>query len=243
VGGGLRLSHPFEEYWRWHLGYRLSQDTISNLADTVVSPELIQQKGSTVTSLISASLTRDSRDNFQMPTRGGQIALALEFAGIGGDNRFVKGVASATYFKTIWFGHIISGRIEGGHLLSWGGKEIPIFERFYLGGPNSLRGWKFRQVSPIDETGFPIGGVTELLGNIEYSVPLPFGLRIAGFFDAGNVYNNNEKVDPTNVRSDVGGGVRWLSPFGPLRVDYGIKLDRKKGEELGAFQFSVGSAF
>jgi outer membrane protein insertion porin family len=243
VGGGLRLSHPFEEYWRWHLGYRISQDRISNIADGVVSPELIDQKGTRVTSLISASITRDSRDNFQMPSRGGQTVLSLEFAGLGGDTRFVKGIVSTTYFKTIWFGHIISGRAEVGHILGWGGAQVPIFERFYLGGPNSLRGWKFRQVSPIDETGFPIGGTTELLGNVEYMVPLPFGLRIAGFFDAGNVYTSSARIDLTEVRSDVGGGVRWLSPFGPLRLDYGIKLDRKKGEDLGAFQFSVGSAF
>ena len=242
-GGGLRMSHPFEEYWRWHLGYRLSQDRITNIADTVVSPELLSQKGTTVTSLISGSITRDSRDNFQAPSRGGQTVLSLEFAGLGGDTRFVKAVASTTYFKTIWFGHIISGRAEIGHLLGWGGREVPIFERFYLGGPNSLRGWKFRQVSPIDETGFAIGGTTELLGNIEYMVPLPFGLRIAGFFDAGNVYTSNADIMSTGVRSDVGGGVRWLSPFGPLRVDYGVKLDRRKGEDLGAFQFSVGSAF
>ena len=242
VGGGLRLSHPFEEYWRWHLGYRVSQDTISNLADGVVSPELIQQKGAHVTSLISATVTRDSRDNFQAPTRGGQTALAVEFAGLGGDNRFVKIVASTTYFKTIWFGHIISGRLEGGYIVGWGGAEVPIFERFYLGGPNSLRGWKFRQVSPVDNTGFAIGGTTEVLGNVEYLVPLPFGLRIAGFFDAGNVYASGVHLDD-GIRSDVGGGVRWLSPFGPLRLDYGVKLDRRKGEDLGAFQFSVGSAF
>jgi outer membrane protein insertion porin family len=242
VGGGLRMSHPFEEYWRWHLGYRISQDTVSNLADGVLSPELIEQKGARVTSLVSASVTRDSRDNFQAPTRGGQTALALEVAGLGGDSRFVKAVASTTYFKTIWFGHILSGRLEGGYIVGWGGREVPIFERFYLGGPNSLRGWKFRQVSPVDSTGFAIGGTTEVLGNIEYMVPLPFGLRIAGFFDAGNVYAPGTNLDD-GIRSDVGGGVRWLSPFGPLRLDYGVKLDRRKGEDLGAFQFSVGSAF
>jgi len=242
VGGGLRASHPFEEYWRWHLGYRLSQDTISNLADGVVSPELIDQKGTRITSLVSGSVTRDSRDNFQAPSRGGQTVLSLEVAGLGGDSRFVKAIGSTTYFKTIWFGHIISGRAELGYILGWGGRDVPIFERFYLGGPNSLRGWKFRQVSPVDSTGFAIGGTTEVLGNIEYLVPLPFGLRIAGFYDAGNVYASGTHLDE-GIRSDVGAGVRWLSPFGPLRLDYGIKVDRRKGEELGAFQFSVGSAF
>jgi len=238
-----RLSHPFAEYWRWHLGYRISQDHITHIADGVVSPDLLQQKGIHVTSMISGSITRDSRDNIQAPSRGGQLGLSVDVAGLGGDIRFVKTVASATYFKTIWFGHIISGRIEGGYIVGWGGAEIPIFERFYLGGPNTLRGWKFRQVSPVDSTGFAIGGTTEVLSNVEYLIPLPFGLRIAGFFDAGNVYGSGTNSIGSIIRSDVGGGVRWLSPFGPLRLDYGVKLDRQKGEDLGAFQFSVGSAF
>jgi outer membrane protein insertion porin family len=247
TGVTFRMSHPFAEYWRWHLGYRISQDHITHIADGVLSPELLQQKGIHITSMITGSLTRDSRDNIQAPSRGGQLGVSVDFAGLGGDIRFVKTVASATYFKTIWFGHIISGRAEAGYIVGWGGSDVPIFERFFLGGPNSLRGWKFRQISPIDDTGFPIGGTSEILTNVEYLVPLPFGLRVAGFFDAGNVYasgvRNGSTFDPTNIRSDVGAGVRWLSPFGPLRLDYGIKLDRRRGEDLGAFQFSVGSAF
>ena len=213
------------------------------MADTVVSPELLQQKGTRITSLVSASVTRDSRDNYQSPSRGGQAGITLDFAGLGGDSKFVKGVASASYFKPVWFGHIVSGRVEGGYAFGWADKEVPIFERFFLGGPNSLRGWKFRQVSPVDSTGFPVGGTTEVLGNAEYLIPMPFGIRLAGFFDVGNVYASGSKLDPSSLRSDVGGGVRWLSPFGPLRLDYGVKLDRKAHEDLGAFQFSVGSAF
>jgi outer membrane protein insertion porin family len=243
TGGALRLSHPFAEYWRWHLGYRISRDNIGHVSDTVVSPELLEQKGTRVTSLVSGSITRDSRDNIQAPSRGGQAGITLDVAGLGGDSRFVKAVASASYFKPVWFGHIISGRIEGGYAFGWGDDgKVPIFERFFLGGPNSLRGWKFRQVSPVDATGFPVGGTKEVLGNAEYLVPLPFGLRLAGFFDVGNVYAAGSR-DAFVLRSDVGAGVRWLSPFGPIRLDYGVKLDRKSHEDLGAFQFSVGSAF
>jgi outer membrane protein insertion porin family len=243
TGAAIRFSYPFEDYWRWHLGYRISRDNIGHVSDTIVSPELLEQKGTTVTSMVSVSVTRDSRDNYQAPSRGGQAGVTLDFAGLGGDAKFVKAVASASYFKPIWFGHILSGRIEGGYAFGWGDREVPIFERFFLGGPNSLRGWKFRQVSPVDATGFPVGGTTEILGNAEYLIPLPFGLRLAGFFDVGNVYASGTRIDSSSLRSDVGAGVRWLSPFGPIRLDYGIKLDRKAHEDLGAFQFSVGSAF
>lgn len=243
TGLSLRASHPFLEYWRAHLGYRISNDRITNISPNVVSPALLDQAGTTLTSMISGSITRDSRDNFQAPSRGGQTILTVDFAGLGGDTKFLRVLASQSYFKPIWFGHILSGRLEGGWSHGLWGEDVPIFERFYLGGPNSLRGWKYRQVSPIDETGFAVGGTTQVLGNIEYTIPLPFGLRVAAFLDAGNVWSNDVKVNPTDIRSDVGGGIRWLSPFGPIRLDYGIKLDRRKGEDFGAFQFSVGSAF
>ena len=118
-----------------------------------------------------------------------------------------------------------------------------MFERFYLGGPNSIRSFKFRQISPKDESGLRIGGSSEVLGNAEYIIPLPFGLRLAGFFDVGNVYGFGTKFDLTDLKKGVGGGVRWQSPFGPIRVDYGINPDRKAGEDFGAFNFSVGTPF
>ncbi|HEV8143490.1 MAG TPA: BamA/TamA family outer membrane protein, partial [Methylomirabilota bacterium] len=66
---------------------------------------------------------------------------------------------------------------------------------------------------------------------------------VAGFFDIGNVYGFGVKFDPTNLRESAGAGVRWISPFGPIRIDYGVNLDRRAGEEFGAFHFSVGSPF
>ena len=138
---------------------------------------------------------------------------------------------------------ILSGRVEAGYGWGWDGSDLPLFERFYLGGPNSVRGFKFRRLSPIDASGVRIGGDTELLGNVEYIIPLPFNIRLAGFFDVGQVYGFNVKFDPTNLREAAGAGVRWISPFGPIRIDYGVNLDRRAGEEFGAFHFSVGSPF
>lgn len=242
LGGGLRLSHPFAEFWRWHLGYRITRDEVSDVRDpnaTAIRDEV----GTRVTSLVSAALTRDSRDNVTTPSRGGQTSLNVAFAGVGGDSRFVKSVASTSYFKPIWLGHILSGRAEGGYGFGWADEPLPLFERFYLGGPNSIRGFKSRRISPQDETGLRIGGSSEVLGNLEYIVPLPFNIRLAGFFDIGNVYGFGTPFDLTETREAAGGGLRWLSPFGPIRLDYGVNLDRRKGEDFGAFHFSVGSPF
>ena len=72
---------------------------------------------------------------------------------------------------------------------------------------------------------------------------MPFNIRLAGFLDVGNVYGFNDRFDITDLKYGVGGGVRWNSPFGPIRVDYGFNLNRKPGEDPGAFNFSVGSPF
>ena len=242
LGGGARLSHPFDEYARWHVGYRLARDKITDIRE-VVSQSLLDEEGSRVTSLISGSLSRDSRDNLIATTRGSLATLTVDFAGLGGDSRFVKTTGLATYFRPVWLNHIVSGRAQGGYGFGWSDDPLPLFERFYLGGPNSLRGVKFRKISPVDDSGTRIGGTSEVLASAEYIVPLPFNLRLATFFDIGNVYGFKTKFDITDTREAAGAGVRWLSPFGPIRVDYGINLDRKAGEDFGALHFSVGSPF
>lgn len=242
LGGGLRLSHPFAEFWRWHLGYRITRDDISDVPDTA-SRALKDEEGERVTSLVSGALTRDSRDSVIAPTRGNQTSLSVDFAGLGGDSRFAKTVGSTSYFHPIWLSHILSGRLEAGYGFGWADEDLPVFERFFLGGPNTIRGVKFRRISPRDETGERTGGNTEVLGNLEYIVPLPFNFRLAGFFDIGNVYGFGTKFDPTETREAAGAGMRWFSPFGPIRVDYGVNLDRRKGEDFGVLHFSVGSPF
>ena len=242
LGGTVRMSHPFEEYWRWQTAYRITRDKISHVRDTT-DPLLRDELGTRLTSAVTVGVTRDSRDNIATPGKGGFTALTLDFAGLGGDSRFVKTIGSTSYYYPIWYGHILSGRAEGGYGFGWSTEPLPVFERFYLGGPNSIRSFKARRISPVDDTGVRIGGTSEVLGNAEYIVPLPFNFRAAGFFDIGNVYGFKTKFDITDTREAAGAGVRWQSPFGPIRVDYGINLDRRKGEDFGAVQFSVGSPF
>jgi outer membrane protein insertion porin family len=251
VGGNLRMSYPFAEYWRWSVSYRLTDDRIS---DVVSGDELLkEQEGTRITSAIVMALTRDSRDNIQAPSRGGLTTLSGDFAGLGGDSKYIKIVASTTYFKTIWYGHILSGRLEGGYGFGWaedgltGRSELPVFERFYLGGPNTVRSYKPRKISPVDAAGQRTGGSGYDLANVEYIIPLPYEFRLAGFVDVGNVYGFGTDFDLTDQRYAIGAGVRWRSPFGPIRIDYGINPYRRtiqgKKDEFGAVQFSVGSPF
>jgi outer membrane protein insertion porin family len=242
LGGNLRLGHPFREYWRWNAAYRISRDEISDVTDAA-STALRDEVGTRVTSAVATSVTRDSRDNINAPTKGGQTSVGVDFAGLGGDSRFVKTSGTTSYYWPVWLGHVVGARAEGGYGFGWSDEPLPLFERFYLGGPNSVRSFKSRRLSPQDDAGLRIGGSSYVLGNVEYIVPLPFNIRIAGFVDVGGVYGFGTKFDLTQTREAAGAGFRWISPFGPIRLDYGINLDRKKDEDFGAFHFSVGAPF
>ncbi len=247
LGGDLRFGAPIGDYARWNALYRLSQDTVSDV-DPNASSELLEAKGTSITSLIGGALTRDTRDSLTDPTRGNFSVIGADFAGIGtGDNRYVRISASITQHQPLWFDHVISGRLAAGYQFGWSKEPVPLFERYYLGGPNSIRSFKSREISPEDSSGTAIGGNFQVLGNLEYSVPLPYGLRVAVFFDAGNVYGPDQSVhDPINLtklKYAVGPGIRWNSPFGPVRVDYGVNPNPKSGEKFGNIQFSMGSAF
>jgi outer membrane protein insertion porin family len=242
LGGGARVSHPVLEFSRWHLAYRLTRDKISDIASNA-SRVLLGQEGTTVTSLIGGALTRDSRDNVFATTRGSRSTLSFDVAGLGGDNRFVKTQGETTYFHPVFWGTILAARAEVGYGFGYGGKDFPLFERFYLGGPNSVRSKKARTISPRDESGTLIGGDSELLFNLEHLVPVGFGIRLATFFDAGNAYGFGTDFDPLELRKAAGVGARWESPFGPIRFDLGYNLDRKSGEKPFQFHFSVGTPF
>ena len=247
LGGDVRFGAPIGDYGRWNALYRLSQEKVSGV-DPNASTELLQAEGTSVTSLVGGSVSRDTRDSLTDPTRGNYSLFGADFAGIGtGDNRYFRLTASTTQHQPLWFDHVVSGRLMAGYQFGWFKEPVPFFERYFLGGPNTIRSFKSRQISPEDSSGTAIGGNFQVLGNLEYSVPLPYGLRAAVFFDVGNVYGPDQSVhtpiDLTNLKYAVGPGLRWNSPFGPVRVDYGVNPNPKSGEKFGNIQFSMGSAF
>ncbi len=247
LGADIRLGHPIGEYSRWNALYRVSQDKISSV-NPLGSPELLSQEGTHLTSLVGLSLSRDTRDSVYDPTRGSTVSIGFDFAGVGFGEQFARSVFSTTYFQPLpWLDHVLSFRLMAGYSFGWNKDPVPLFERFYLGGSNSLRQFKSLQVSPKDNTGTRIGGNSEALGTVEYQIPLFFGIKAAFFYDVGNVWGPDisagTKIDISDLRHGVGAGLRWNSPFGPIRVDYGIKLDQKKGESFGNFNFSAGSSF
>jgi outer membrane protein insertion porin family len=243
LGGDIRASYPLTEYLTVSGLYRLEEVDITDVSP-FASEDLRQEAGKKLNSVLEFGLIRDSRDNIFEPTRGSRNALEFSFAGLGGDTEFYKLVAESSWFiplpvfNLVWAVRGLFGLAEG-----YGGQEVPIFERFFLGGATTLRGQGTREVSPRDPAGERIGGDKELLFSTELLIPIFPRFRVALFFDAGNAYGFGTDFDPTDLRLGAGAGVRFFSPLGPLRLDLGYNIDREPGEDEFQVHFTVGSPF
>ncbi|MDO8785378.1 MAG: outer membrane protein assembly factor BamA, partial [Syntrophales bacterium] len=171
-GFGITFGYPVWEYVTGYVGYRLTSDAVSNL-DPLMSLYLMAQEGRRTTSSITISLVRDTTDDYIFPSKGSKNSISLEQAGtiLQGDTSFTKYQVSSTWFFPLFREVVFGIRGRGGYLQAHEGKDLPIYERFYLGGINSLRGLK--EVGPVDPwTGDLIGGTTMLNANAEFLFPL-----------------------------------------------------------------------
>jgi outer membrane protein insertion porin family len=243
LGGDLRASYPLAEYVTVSGIYRLESVEVSDVAEDA-SDDLKQELGTKLNSVVEFALSRDTRDNFFEPTNGSRSVVDLAFAGLGGDTKFYRVVAEHGHFIPLpIFDWIFAARAIVGYASGWGGEEVPIFERFFLGGATTLRGQGTREVGPKDENGAVIGGTSEIVLSAELLIPVFPRFRLVFFFDAGNAYGFGDPFDPTDLRLGAGGGFRFFSPLGPLRLELGYNLDRKSGEDAYQIHFAVGSPF
>jgi len=174
------------------------------------------------------------------------LSGSVEFAGgpLGGTTDYVKYEGSASkHFPLIW-DTAFSLRGVVGYVDSFGGEEVPLYERFFLGGINTLRGFETRAVGPRDPlTGEAIGGTTEAVLNVEYIFPILAEQNVRGviFYDTGNAYDGS--IDLSDMRHGAGAGIRWYSPMGPIRIEWGYNLDRREDEEQSLWEFTIGGTF
>ncbi|HCX89120.1 MAG TPA: outer membrane protein assembly factor BamA [Deltaproteobacteria bacterium] len=247
-GGDIRFGFPItEDYTRAYATYKYENVNITNVLDTAAAV-IKEQEGKTVTSSIVLSLVRDSKDDRIFPTKGSENSIAIEYAGgvLGGTNYFTKYYANTTWFFPLSWDTVFMSRARIGFAHGNQGRELPLFERFFLGGINSLRGFKAYSVGPKDPaTGDVIGGNKELLFNIEYIFPLfkKAGIKGLVFFDAGNTFDDNENYSLSGLRTSVGTGIRWYSPIGPLRLEWGYNIDPRPGEKSSNWEFAIGVMF
>ncbi len=253
-GGALRLGYPLSDTWRAGVAYKLELITIRNVAETVTSPVILSQAelGQVTSSGVTFTLRHDGRDYPIDPTRGDITTLTAEVTGgpFGGNVETYRFEASSRwYFPLGFFGLVGSLNGTVGHVDSLEGGPVPLFERYFLGGINTIRGYRSRSVGPQDppESGTVIGGETAVIFNSEILVPLfpdsGAGLKAVVFFDAGNALDRGEDLSFVGLKKSVGFGFRWLSPLGPIRLEFGYPLDIEPGDRKETVQFTLGMPF
>jgi outer membrane protein insertion porin family len=245
IGASVRFSYPVYDFMRAYIKYTYDDADIENIADEAAQ-SIKDLEGTNVTSSISTTLRYDSRDRIINTTKGSEHSITLQYAGLGGDIAFTKYLAETGWYIPLFMDTVgfLHGKI--GFVNENSGGTLPDYERFYLGGMNSVRGFEWRDIHVLDENGDEIGGDKFVLFNVEHLIPIVKSAGLVGvlFFDAGNVYNNDENIDLGDLRKSIGLGFRWYSPMGPLRLEYGYIIDPMEGEDKqGEWGFTVGSAF
>ena len=247
VQQGFRVSvgKPIDEYTSWSAGYRWEKVKIENISSTA-SDYIQDEYGISTTSQVYFSITRDKRDNYLFPTRGYKLKGTVVFAGgpLGFDNDFYKAIIEGHKFYPFKWDSAFHlwGRVS--YADGYGGQDLPLYERFYVGGLKTVRGFDFGEAGPEDENGDVIGGSKELILSAEWIFSLidNMGLKGVIFYDAGKAFDDNEALS-FDLRHSVGFGIRWKSPMGPLRIEWGFNLSPEDDEEASVWDFSVGSFF
>jgi outer membrane protein insertion porin family len=271
LGGDIKTGYPLNDFVGIFFMYKYE---IKDIYNPSVAYQLLnwQDKdnypsGNTVTSSIFGSITRNVTDYRLDPSSGMINTFAIDFAGVGGDNKFARFTTDHNWFYPLYKKLIFSTKLSLGYVQEVG-KPIPIDEKFYLGGIYSLRGYRARTVAPYKQhiskeingnqskDAVYLGGDKEFNGSTEITVPIlpDAGVKGVLFFDYGNSFKDFNTIFKTKLTNfsagssllmSYGGGIRWASPLGPLRLEYGIPIN-PRGEidsKSGRFEFSMGSLF
>ena len=244
-GFSIEARKPINAFMYASVGYRLQDIDIYNVSSAASAP-IKAQKGSFVESEVFTSLVFDRRDNPLLTRRGQRVSLSPYLAGgfLGGDTQIYGWDLEASQYFPFKWDTILLFNGEIATVNQWGsGNEVPIFDRLYLGGSNNLRGFDFRDVGPKDQFGEPLGGKSMARLTVEFTVPIVAKARGAIFYDTGFVHSDAWDFGTSHVASDIGVGVRLDLPIGPLRIDYGIPLQKDGNTGSGKFNFNVGYQF
>ncbi|WP_461210292.1 outer membrane protein assembly factor BamA [Desulfocurvus sp. DL9XJH121] len=248
LGARIRTGRRVGEYSSWGLSYELERYEILEV-DEDAAQVIRDVEGTHISSALYSDLVRSTLDRVINPTTGTKSSLAVTYSGglLMGSDDFIRYVADHSQYVPLWWDHVFHAHGQLGYVMEqFDGDDIPVHRKFYLGGINSVRGYKQRHISPRDDaTGDVIGGNKEAFMNLEYIFPLMEETGIVGlfFFDAGEVWDEDDTMD-FDFKKSVGAGIRWYSPMGPLRLEYGYALDsvREQGSK-GRFEFSIGQFF
>jgi len=246
VGARIRSGLAFGNHSKLNLYYTLENAEVTDIEDSS-SAFLSSQEGEVFKSSITLGVERDTTDHPFVPSRGSINTLSVETSAgfLGSESDFVKAELHSGWFFPIFWKFVGYVRGEVGQMWELEGRPddsaIPIYERFFLGGINSLRGFNWGDVGPKKGNDV-VGGLQYVEANVELLFPVyeKMGIRGVVFFDTGNASESGWDIE---LRYNAGAGVRWNSPLGPLRLEWGYVLDREEGEDPYQWQFSAGAFF
>ncbi len=248
TGGRIRVGKELTDYDTLSTFYGYEQVEISDIPDEA-SADLKAELGKTNISRVGAMLTHDTRDNRFVPTEGVLLQGGGELAGgmFGGDRDFWKVTGLGAAYRELFKDNVLELKLRGGIADAYDDSEkVPIFERYYAGGANTIRGYRERRIGPRDTgTQDPIGGNAYWVGNVEYTFPVfPGVIKGAAFYDMGTVDATIDDIGDQGLYSGVGVGIRVKTPIGPLKVDAGYPLDDVEGESKEVrFYFNMSRGF
>ncbi|MDD5070459.1 MAG: outer membrane protein assembly factor BamA [Candidatus Omnitrophica bacterium] len=247
-GGALRLSREFADKLQIGTAYRLERITISDVVEDATS-DLKSEVGKNNLSSGEFFVSLDTRDNVFVPTKGYYFTNNIDLTGsiFAGDKDFVKYSTRLSLYQSLINKSVVELKLRAGFADPFSSTDtIPIYKRFFAGGASTIRGYNERKVGPIDDvTDDPLGGEAMFVGNLEYTYPLADFLKVATFFDSGNVWEKNSDFLSGSLKSSVGLGLRVKTPIGPVSIDYGWPLDLEPGEQdkEGMFHFNISRGF
>jgi outer membrane protein insertion porin family len=247
-GGNLNLSREFSKSTKlWFTG------TYQQVKIYSIPPDKLEtykeEQGISVQRKIRLWGENDTRANIFIPLGGSFTQAYTELVGgfLGGDNSFFKTGFSWSRYNHLGKGssiNVLATHIEFGYITGLRGKdEVPTFDRFYMGGASTMRGFKENSMGPKDEQGDPAGGLVMILGNVEYRRELFWKLGYTLFVDTGNLWDRIRQIRPDGFKLSSGAGIQFFTPVGPLRLDYARQLPIKKSPQTGRFHLSILYAF
>jgi outer membrane protein insertion porin family len=244
-GAGFTLGYPIWEKISAYAGYNFTINNIENINYDTATSYIMDQAGQRIASSVTLSLGRDTTDDNIFPTKGTKTSISVQHAGtpLGGDTKFTKYSAGATAYYPLFWDMVFGAKGRIGYLQNNDDSDsrIPINERYVLGGINSLRGLRYVGIRNSGSSDV-LGGTSMLVFNFELVFPFikDAGMKGVVFFDAGNTWDGGYYLD--DLRQTVGLGLRWYSPIGPLRIEYGYVLNRKglNDDAMGRWEFTIG---
>lgn len=248
TGFDLRLGKEFNEYDKGLLIYKLEEVDISDIPDDA-SQALKDEVGSNVTSSLALTLSRDKRNNVFNPTKGYLLSATGEVAGgpLAGDKDFYKLYGSASTYFEHFNQNVLELKVRGGIVDEYSDSpKVPIYERYFLGGASTVRGYRERRLGPRDPgNNEPVGGESYWVANAEETFPVfPDLIKAALFFDMGSLSEDIGDFGGGKIYKGAGVGVRIKTPIGPVKLDAGYPLDDVEGEKKKLrFYFNISQGF